>query len=319
MSLQRSMKIALFVLFFLGFPLLLRSQSAAEFFLFGQEQIDKGNYAEALILTNKSIRLDSSKSDYYLQRATIFYNLAKYDDAIKDCYSSLKIEADKPEVYYLRGQICLVTESYGGAIVFFNKTIKSAKKNDLLLNAFVNRGNAYSSLGKLNEAHDDFMKAYELDHESIVVLIHLAENYYSLKQTNEALTILDKAILNQPDNPQIYELLGRISVDNKDFPKAIESFKKFCTLKPTDARIASLLAQAYLEVKDYPEALLSVNHALTLDPSDPANYKLKGMILLEKGQVEEGCNCFFKAMQLGYLEKNGYDLLDIYLQRCENK
>jgi tetratricopeptide (TPR) repeat protein len=296
-----------------------QSQNSTGLYQSSQELCSKGKYQEALKNITQAIQLDSFKADFFLQRAAVYFNLTKYDEAIKDCYSALKIEPDKADVYFLRGQICLITESYGGAILFFGKTIKSTQNNDLLYNAYVNRGKAYTALGKINDAHSDFLAASQINPDGQAIILLLAENYYKMNQLKEAMDELDKAKINQPDNAKIYELQGRISMEAKDYLNAIESFKRFCVLKPSDTEAQYLLAQANMESKDFTDALIAINHAITLNPIEPANFKLKGLILSEQGLEEESCNCFFKAMQLGYLEKHGYDLLDLYLQKCEDK
>ena len=319
MSFMGRIEIVFYTLILFGFSQILRSQTPNELYQLSVEQTNDGKYTDALVSIKKAILNDSINADYYLQRATIYFNLTKYDDAVKDCYSSLKIEPDKPQVYYLRGQICLVTESYGGSILFFGKTIKFAKNNDLICSAHLNRGKAYFALGKISEAHDEYLAASEINPKAPEILIPLAESYFRLKNSEEALATLSKATSLQPDNPQIYELLGRILIENKDYTKAIEAINKFCSLKPNNAKAYNLLAQTYYEMKEFSDAIVAVNHAITLDPGDPLNYKIKGSVLLEKGQTDEGCNCLFKAMQMGYLEKCSYDLLDYYQQKCEKE
>src|SRR5690606_19731752 len=138
-------------------------QNNEELVQISHEQLALGKYQEALTSINRVIVADTFNADYYLHRANIFYNLTRYDDAIKDCYTALRIQPDKPEVFFVRGQVCMVTKSYGGAILFFGKTIKNTSSNDLLFNAYLSRGEAFYSLGKYSEAIADYKLAAGLN------------------------------------------------------------------------------------------------------------------------------------------------------------
>jgi tetratricopeptide (TPR) repeat protein len=319
MSHMPRLKINILFIVLAGLPMLLFSQSSGIFYALSQDEFKKADFPNALISINKAIQTDSLNADYFLLRAKLKFNLIKYDDAIKDCYASLKLKPENPEVYFLRGQICIVTASYGGAILFFGKTIKNTNNKELLYNAYVNLGKALTELGKYDDAYTNYMAAVQLFPDETLVLLPLAENYYKRKLTSDALTTLNKAVQKLPDEAGIYVLYGLIYMENKDYKQAIETLNKYCNMVTNDPKALSMLAVAYYETKDLQNALISINRAITLNPSDPANYKIKGSILFEKGQTEEGCNCTFKAMQLGYLEKYSYDLLDVYIQKCENK
>ena len=77
------------------------------------------------------------------------------------------------------------------------------------------------------------------------------------------------------------------------------------------------LADAYRLDKQYEKAFITLNQSVSLDPMEPQAQKIKGMIYIEMGDMEKGCNTLFRAMQMGYFEKYGYDLLDIYTSNCE--
>jgi tetratricopeptide (TPR) repeat protein len=309
----------LFVISLSALSLLVMSQAPEDYFNSSIEQLGRGEYETALASINKAIAMDSLNAEYYLQRAIVYYHLTRYDKVIKDCYTALKIEPDKPQVYFLRGQVCLVTESYGGAILFFGKAVKYAKNSELLYNAFLNRGQAYLAIGKYSEAHDDYIAAYEINPLGIDVLIPLSNIYFKLKQYKEALLIIDQLLKIKADYAEAYELLAKITFESKDYNKAIEAIKKYSTYKPNDNTAFNFLAEIYLQMSDYDNALVAVNRSISICPSDPAPFKIKGLVYFAKGQAEEGCNNLFRAMQMGYFEKYGYDLLEVYQEKCEKE
>jgi tetratricopeptide (TPR) repeat protein len=281
------------------------------------EYSGKGAYQQALKMIERAIIQDSTRVDLYLQRATVYYYLGNYDYAIRDCYSTVRLKPDVPEVYILRGKVCIITESYGGAILFFGKALKYTNDKNLLFEAFLNRGKAFFALKRYPDAFSDFQAAYAIDENSVDLLLPLADTYLKMNKTQEALSILKKVISSTPDYPPTYELMGRIAIDNKDFPEAIRAYEKYTALKPTESSAFNALANAYRIDMQYEKALTSLNRSLSLDPTDAATFKIKGLIYISLDENEKACDAFFRSMQLGYFEKYGYDLLDLYLTHCE--
>jgi tetratricopeptide (TPR) repeat protein len=293
------------------------AQSIDELYKLSKAQMDKGSYTTALSLINQAIILDSSKADYYLLRANIQFNLNKYDASIKDCYEALNREPDKPEVYFLRGRLCQVTKSYGGAILFFGKTLKFTKNEKLLYGAYLNRGLSFFEMGKYNDANNDLLQAYNIQQDDINLLFPLALSNYKLGKTNEALTLIDKIISSKPDYGKAYELKGTIARENGNYEEAVKAIEQYNKVNPYDAKAFNSLAETYLNMKALDKAISNVNAAIKLDPTNPESFKIKGMIYLEQNQTDEGCNNLFKALQLGYLENYSYDILNLYLKKCE--
>lgn len=309
-------KISLFtgLLFLSG---LINAQNAEQQYKSSLEYASKGAYQQALIVINKALASDSSKSAYYLQRAEINYALEKYNKTIEDCYTILRQDPKNPSVYLLRGKVCTVTESFGGAILFFGKTIKYTNNKQLLFEAYLNRGKAFIIIKRYSEAYSDLQKALEIDGSSLEILLSLSETYMRMGNNIEAVNTIKKAIALNPDYAPVYKLYGEIAHQNQDFPQAISAYNEYISLNPKNSSVYNLLASLYLETMQLNEAMLTLNTSLTIDPQDSKTYKIKGMVYIMKGEQEKGCNTLFRAMQLGYFEKYDYGLLDIYLKHCE--
>ncbi|MBN1597052.1 MAG: tetratricopeptide repeat protein [Bacteroidales bacterium] len=294
-----------------------KSQSADDLYRKSINYFNLKQYTQALYTINKAMEGDSLHADYYLQRARIQFELGNYDEAIRDCYSILKIKPNQPEVYLLRGHVCMVTESYGGALLFYGKAIKFTDKNNLLFEAFFNRGKAYMELKKYYDAQSDFLSAYEIDSESPELLVALASSYFYMGRTDEALKNLNRAIGIDNENSEARYLIGKIAEKQGDYPLAIDSYEKYLELEPMDADVYNRLADVLYKNNDPTHAISALGKSIELVPANPESYKILGLIYISLKEKEKGCNSLFRAMQLGYLEKYGYDLLDTYLEQCE--
>jgi tetratricopeptide (TPR) repeat protein len=243
--------------------------------------------------------------------------LENYDKTIQDCYAVLKTDSKNPKVYLLRGKVCLTTESYGGASLFFAKTIKYSTNNDMLFEAYLNRGISLLKLNRFNESVSDLEQAALINENSHELLLSLSEAQYEMGNTIEASASIQKAIELDPEYAPSYKIYGDISRKTADFPKAISAYKQYIELDSNNVSAYNLLAELYLQTKQLEEGLEVLNRALFIDPKDPLLFKTYGLIYLEQDLHEKACNTFFRAMQMGYFERYDYDLLNIYLKECE--
>jgi tetratricopeptide (TPR) repeat protein len=307
-----------FLLVFL-LPLQVFSQDSQTLFKTSFDRMKAGDYEGALYSINKLIARDSASADFYLLRAKIHYSMAAYNKTVEDCYKALSIQPEQPDVFFLRGQVCLVTESYSAAAILFTKAIDKYTDPDKLFRAYLNRGQVYQNMGKNEDAIKDFMVASEIASDSICVLMPLAETYLNLKKFNDATATLEKIQKINEGYPPVYHIYGNLYFENRNYLKAAENYEKYLIHQPSDAAVLNKTCFSYYSIKDYENARIAINRSLTCDPKNPESYKLKGMILLETGVKEEGCDFLFRAFQLGYIEKVGKDLIDIYIKNCEEE
>ncbi len=293
------------------------AQKASDYFHQGEIALTSGRYGEALTNINKAISSDSSDAGYYLLRARINLALAQYNKCIEDCYLIQSRYPNMPEVYFLRGQICMVTESYGCALLLFGKAIDGFTGNDQLFRAYLSRGKVYEASGEYSKALDDFSMAAELFPDSVSILMPLADIYIKMKKADDAKMILDRITGAGEDYAPAFRLYGELYFMDTQYPEAVAMFGKYLQLHQGDVAVINQIALSYIMMKEYEKAKLIINRSLTLDVNNPETHKLRGIAYLSSDNKEEGCNSLFRAMLLGYLEKVGYDLLDIYIANCE--
>ena len=157
-----------------------------------QADFRNGDYPSALKDVNNALEIDSLNTGYLLLKAKLLFLQANYDGSLNCCYVIQKLNPDNEAAFYLRGRICLVTGSYGGAIFFFKKVIESGKDKLLLCDAHIYRGSIYLKQEKLQEANEDLTDALTIKPDSVQVMLLLAETCMKLKQYEKAIEILEK-------------------------------------------------------------------------------------------------------------------------------
>jgi len=99
------------------------------------------------------------------------------------------------------------------------------------------------------------------------------------------------------DVPELYQNLGYLYAQKKDWPKAEESYLKALELKPGDAAITTGLSKVYEESGQTDKALALVSKAAEANPEDAvANYN-RGVYLLNAGQGPEAIEAFEAALK----------------------
>ena len=112
------------------------NQEADTHYRAAYQSFDAGHFEQALAQASSALQVDSTVADYFLLRARVYFKLGKYNQTISDCYSVSRIQPRMPQVYLLRGQVALVTESYVGAVMLLGKAIESSSDATLRITSY---------------------------------------------------------------------------------------------------------------------------------------------------------------------------------------
>ncbi|THF50421.1 tetratricopeptide repeat protein [Flavobacterium supellecticarium] len=201
-----------------------------------------------------------------------FFSALKY-------YESLKSKMEISQVEMEIGTTCLAQRDWEKAIVYLKKSLtyydvpasqlSIGDRHDIaVLNN--NLGVAYTQLKKLSEAHNSYLKAYEViksnnDPQSeSLILVQLANSSNDMGDSAQAQIYLDQAFALCKDDLSrqgVYASAARIYNKSKKYTKAAEyaemSYALAVKLKNIDVRTAmsNLLYRAYKQSGQYDKAL----------------------------------------------------------------
>ena len=182
--------------------------------------------------------------------------------------------------------------------------------------AYYNLGNAYSELGRHQDAAAAFIKALELDPELMSAGFNLARVYIILGNYDQSLEQLDELLAEDPSNRSVLETkawvfhmkgddetalqiynsvldefsgsrnslynAGVLSAENGEFSSALEKFEKFYQLYPDEEGIAFEIAKIKAQMGDYDEASDWIDKYMAGNPGDYSAQELAGDILTER-------------------------------------
>ena len=142
----------------------------------------------------------------------------------------------------------------------------------------------------------------------------------SLDRKSEAMTELEQALKQAPEDPQMQSALSSIWFDQyqSNFAQMADGLKQAIAANPDDPQLYVELGSVYEELGQIDEASGQYQMALSKKPNHPdANYKL-GMILRNTGSRKEGITYLRKAVSSGTHMKRVHFYLGETLMELED-
>jgi tetratricopeptide (TPR) repeat protein len=259
-------------------------------------------YEEAIIYAKRAIRIDSTKADYYLTEADIFfaanetrnskdalelvvkkfptntegllklgelyYLVKQYDNAFAKINDALKINVNLAKAYYLKGSIYKETGDTAKAISSFETAIEQDNKN---YGAFLDLGLIYGAR-KNTIALEYYENAISLNPARTDGLYAKAKLLQDLNKTEEAIAIYNRIL--KTDSLHAFSLynIGAIELDvKKDTKAALAHFTQAINANPKYAEAYFARGVCYQELNDRNNAFSDYNMCLQLKPNyEPA-------------------------------------------------
>jgi serine/threonine-protein kinase len=127
--------------------------------------------------------------------------------------------------------------------------------------------------------------------------INLCRTLRQAGRTTDAVSVLRELLPLQPENPEIYDYLGIIAYEQKQFNEAVAAFRKAVELKPDFASAYCNLGIVLLNQKRLGEAEAALRKAVELKP-DYADAQLElGNVLQASRRFDDAETAFRKAIE----------------------
>ncbi len=168
--------------------------------------------------------------------------------------------------------------------------------------AYTMRANIYLSLGKINEAYEDYKKAIfysPRDPDANFNLGQLFANY--LNNKDSAIHYFENAIYfspQAPNNDVIYMNMGVLKHRSGDTQNALNDFKEGENLNPKNDLLLYNYAMLLSDLGQNSEAMDKINNAISINSKDADYFNFKGTLYLDKSLFNEAEKEFQKAIRL---------------------
>ena len=173
--------------------------------------------------------------------------------------------------------------------------------------------------GDVNEAIWLLNKARNYDHSSPYLKLETANLLLIKKNTDEALTLIEEVLAQEPDNYKALVTAGRIyqQRDQSDAAKAV--LEKALASDPPEQSIYLLLGRIYWDESDIHNTVRVFGKMVANIPDSYAAYFFYGKALLAAGELNQAEQALRKSLELEpSLTEPRLELLNIYKAQGES-
>lgn len=258
-------------------------------------QVKMLNFNFTFFIALLSINVCNSQS---LKVAIKLTDSEQYENAENAFSQLIKNDPNNGNYYFYYGENCFKNENLNQAQLLYQKGIEVNPTNGL---NYVGLGKIHWFEGRESEAKNNFYKATTISKSADAsVLMKMAEAYINAdtKNITEAISLLNQAIKLEPNNPEIYILLGDAYLEQGDGSKAISNYEKATDLDKTSVKAILRSGQLYGRAKNYSLALDYYKKAESIDSTFAPAYREKAELYYRSGQYERAIQQYEKYLSL---------------------
>ena len=189
------------------------------------------------------------------------------------------------------------TKAWKGSVTLWTDVIR--KYPDEVPDAYNNRGLAFFSQERMEEALTDYNRAIQLDSTYYLPILNRGTFYLSVGNLDQALKDLNKGLELAPNYEKGYINRGGVYLKMEQFEDAIRDYDKVLEMNPEIAQIYYLRGYAKMSLGRYPEALEDLNTAIQLSDRVGSYYLYRSYVYSFMGQRQKALEDVILAEQLG--------------------
>src|SRR6266850_1788589 len=221
-------------------------------------------FPEAEAELERSITLSPSAEESYLALARLQVEQKAYDRARAVLLRLAEQQPRLAQAQFLLGRLAIETESWDEAIARLTAAVDLDPDHDGAWSAL---GAVYAeALHKSEEAIEVYRRAVKANPDNPAFAEKLADLLIRLGRLPEAQTELEGLTEVAPQNPRIWMKLGAVYYEQKNWDRAIDSFRRVVALEPSNLRARYFLATTYMDAGRDAEAKSELERILRADP-----------------------------------------------------
>lgn len=226
--------------------------------------------------------------DYYQKAIQL-----QKDDKSVEAIAEFKLAVEKePENAFYHNALGLAYIDTGNFEASFEELSRAVELDPNLPEAYSGLGICHNAKGDYNKSIEVFKRALELTPENnpdrAVILNNIGQNYYLLKQYDEAEKQLKAALELNDKLLTAYINLGNVYTERGDYETAVKYHEKAVELVPDYPLPRNNLAFAYYKLGRYDEALKQMEVVLASDPDNEQFKRNYEFLKAEKERREQG-------------------------------
>ena len=253
-----------------------------------KEAIKDKKWQEAQKILEELIEKDEDNTQAHFLLGECFVALKNYDEAVDEYEEAVDLAPDSALYYSRLGQALGMKAQKSSVIkkAFLAPKVKSAferavELDPTLINARINLANFYlrapaimgGDLEKAREQAQALIRMNNINGKFVLAAIYLKED--KADSTEMIYEEIENKVGNDPQYYGFYNNYGYFLLNQKQYDKAIDKFKKQVELAPDKANPYDSLGDAYRAAGKIEQAKQQYKKALQIDPNfEPSRNKL---------------------------------------------
>ncbi|XP_030473195.2 cell division cycle protein 27 homolog B-like isoform X1 [Syzygium oleosum] len=193
------------------------------------------------------------------------YSLQKdHETALKNFQRAVQLDSKFAYAHTLCGHEFVSLEDFEHGIKSYQTALRIDARH---YNAWYGLGMVYLRQEKFEFSEHHFRMAFKINPCSSVIMSYLGTALHALKRSEEALMIMEKAILADRKNPLPVYQKANILMSLEKLDKALEVLEELKEYAPRESSIYALMGKIYKSQNMHSQAMLHFGLALDLKPS----------------------------------------------------
>lgn len=257
--------------------------------------LEKKNYSEAQHDISKAIRLDSTKSAFYLTLADVYFFTNQPQKCLSALEKSIEINPEYIDGLMKLSEFKLYLHRNKESIEVANQALKVDPNYG---NAYFIKGVNYLDVKDTASAIRNFQLAVEKDQGHFKAYLNLGI-LYSLKKNKVCLDYFNNALRINPNSTDVYYNAGLYYQAVDSLNKAIETYTKLIQIDPNYAYAHYNLGYIHYQYLNVPEqALKHFDDAVKVAPNYYQAIYMRGLCYEAMGQEKKAKAEYTRALEL---------------------
>jgi tetratricopeptide (TPR) repeat protein len=273
--------------------------------------IDKKDLNAALEDMKRVLNIDSSKADYYLTLADIYFMMNKTGYSKAALIRCHMLDQKNPACIMKLAELYFYVRKYQESLNYLDEALKIDQNN---AKAYFMKGMNFKESGDTAKALSSMQTAVEQDNTYYNAYVQLgllcaaqhnrlAEDYYT------------NALRIRPNSTEALYDFGKLFQDEGNYPKAVEIYNRLLKVDKTFFDAQYNLGVIAADNKDYKEAIHCFSDAIGIDPKQAKGYYGRGYCYQQMGDVQNAAADYRYTLTLSpdyVLAKEGLKQMKIY-------
>lgn len=268
------------------------------------------NYQRAASAYQEVIELDNNRDDAYYQLGIVNLRLGKYSDAIAPLQKAVELNLDHKDAHFYTGNAYKELKEHAKAVEAYENYLNLKPENPW--EGYYRLGLCRIELKQFEEAITALNEAAKEKPQDIKTNYYLAQAYDQANQYEKAEeTYKLLAQLTPEEADKYYKTILFMYDKAGNHEKAIEAARSIIELKPDSTGDIYNLGLMYQKQKKYNEAIKTFNEVLAINPADEYSHSSIGYIYYIQKKYNKSIAAFKKFVELSPDSADGWFYIGI--------